>query len=153
MRDATGRPIPVAPARVRELIARLFPAAGPIPRWFAMTNAALESGFRAEAHLDAAHDDSYGLMMVNMKVPSLRAIIEELGRTPNDLYDPEFNLTFWRDRQAKVFKAGARAHGFAGDAVWEAVRLRLAGIPWEDFQTSKARYIASRFWRFAGRYR
>jgi hypothetical protein len=118
-----------------------------------MTNAALESGFRSDAHLDASRDDSYGLMMVNMKVPSLRAAIEELDRTPDDLYDPEFNATFWRDRQAKVFRAGARAHGFTGDAVWEAVRLRLAGIPWDDFQSSEARRIATRFWRYAGRYR
>lgn len=151
-RGGSGRGVPMPPAQIRALIERTFPLSG-IPVWYALTNAALESGFDPGASLQAGRDDSHGLMQVNLKVASIRAQLEADGLTQSDLYEPEVNLRFWATRLAGVFLRGARSRGYTGDAAFEALRLRLAGIGWDDFGRPKARAIAARLWRYAARFR
>ena len=139
----------VAPREIRELLAELF-GTGSIPLWFALTNAKLESGFNPTAELHTPHEDSFGLYMVNWRAH--HEALEGQGLSQADLLDARTNATYWRD-VVRVFKAGAARRGFTGDALWEGVRLRLAGIGWRDFDGAGARAIASRFWRTAVRFR
>lgn len=139
----------MAPREIRELLAEIF-GTGPIPLWFALTNAKLESGFNPQADLRTAREDSFGLFMINWRAH--RATLEARGISQGDLLEPRINATYWRD-VVRTFKAGAVRRGYTGDAMWEAVRLRLAGIRWDDFGGATARGIASRFWATAGRFR
>lgn len=145
--------VPVATAQIRRILGELFPAGSKIPLWYALTNAALESGFDETARLVQGRDDSYGLMQINLAVPSLRAQLEADGLRPDDLLEPETNARFWRDRIAGVFRSGAVRRGYSGDRLWEAVRLRCAGIGWDDFECPKAVAIKARLWRYAARFR
>lgn len=159
-RTGGGGRVPTPPAQIRALINSIFPLHG-IPVWYALTNAALESGFDPGAALQAGRDDSHGLMQINLLVPDVRAAMEREGLTQQDLYDPETNLRFWAKHLAGVFLRGARAHGYGGDAAFEALRLRLAGIGWDYIAGAgpnaavrrKTAAIKARLWRYAARFR
>lgn len=144
--------VPMPGRAIRALLVDIFPRAG-IPEWYALTNAALESGFQSDLHLRRGRDDSYGLMMVNNLVPDVRTALENAGLSVDDLFDPRTNAEFWADNLAGVFRRGAVSRGFTGDRLWEAVRLRLAGIEWDSFDSAKAAAIKARLWRYAARFR
>jgi hypothetical protein len=130
-----------------------------VPSWFAMAQADKESGFDNTARNNRPGiEDSYGLYQINWRAhgPTLTA----RGITPAMLFDPRVNAAYAFELFEQL-RAAAIARGFPADSeqLWHAVRLRLAGIPWEDFDgprpswTADARRVVAAFEPFVARYR
>lgn len=131
---------------VRSLIASIIAGSG-IPLWYAMANCQLESGFNARAH---NAEGSYGLMQIYWRAH--REALARYGITdPEQLYDPETNLRYWRDLVARI--AAQEGASLDDPASWERVRLRLAGVRRANFGGATAARILARYRPVAERWR
>lgn len=103
-----------------------------VPTWFAMAQAEKESGFNPLAQARTAAEDSFGLYQINWRAhgPTLTA----RGITAEMLLDPAVNAAYAFELFEQLRRA-AIARGFPDgtEQLWHAVRLRLKGIPWEEF--------------------
>jgi hypothetical protein len=110
-----------------------------------MANAlSLRRGLNPDAHHPPPHEDSWGLYQINLHAHQQE--LEQRGlRLPDDLRDPMVNALYFGEL-ARGLYAEARRRGISeGLHAWIAVRLRLKGIPWDDFGTDLARLTVQRF--------
>lgn len=109
-----------------------------LPRWFVWAMADKESGLDpSETNVETpARERSYGLFQINWNAHG-----EELTRrgvSVEQLFIPIVNAAYWSEI-AEIWARAAMARGIQGDHVWYAVRLRAAGVEWENFGTALAR--------------
>lgn len=113
-----------------------------IPRWFAWAQADKESGLNPSAHHGGA-EDSWGLYQINLNAHG--AVLAARGIGSEELKNPMVNATYFGELAKDLYVEALRRGVSPGLHGWVAVRLRLKGIPWDDFGSALARTTVTLF--------
>lgn len=142
------RPATAGRSRIFAILDRLAEARPSLPRWLIYAMADRESGFSSRAYA-GGREDSLGIFQINWNAHG--ATLTARGIRRESLYDPSINATYWGEVADRLRQA-AIARGFTPPGLWYAMRLRLVGILWENFDTPKARQVVRDFRPFVAKW-
>lgn len=131
----------VGTARIFRILEGLAASRPSLPKWFIFAMVEKESGFRTTA-LHGGREDSIGLFQINWNAHGRE--LSSRGIRREDLYRPEVNASYWGELAERIRQA-AIARGFTPPGLWYAIRLRLKGIGWDDFDRADARASIASF--------